>query len=227
MYRKLLEWLSWTQYVNGDNRYPDNNEYFSNWNPATRTLSRSSIHHNILGAYNFMIIDDIAGLRPRVDGEVELWPIDVGYDHYLVNNLSYHGPDLSLVWDRPGRRSRHYGGAPEGFSVYLDGSPRVHRRRHRARPLGLRRRHGQRAGLERHGGHLHPRRRAAGRAGVSLTHNARVADMFQKAGVELSPLVNLAKGRPVSASFTAPDTALAYAVDGFTSAARRSPRART
>ena len=94
MYRNLLEWVSWNEYVNGDNRYPDNNEYFFNWNPATQTLGRSGIHHNILGAYNFMIIDDIAGLRPRLDGAVELWPIDVGYDHYLIDNLSYHGSDL-------------------------------------------------------------------------------------------------------------------------------------
>ena len=67
MYRLLLEWLTWVQYVGGDNRFPDNNEFFFNWNPATRTLGRSGIHHNILGAYNFMLIDDIAGVRPRLD----------------------------------------------------------------------------------------------------------------------------------------------------------------
>ena len=67
-----------SQYVGGDNRFPDNNEFFFNWNPATRTLGRSGIHHNILGAYNFMIIDDIAGVRPRLDDVLELWPIDVG-----------------------------------------------------------------------------------------------------------------------------------------------------
>ena len=215
MYRKLLEWLSWTQYVNGDNRYPDNNEYFSNWNPATRTMSRSSIHHNILGAYNFMIIDDIAGLRPRLDGDVELWPIDVGYDHYLIDNLSYHGQDLSIVWDRPGDGARHYGATPEGMSVYLDGSRAftvddiAHVRWDSAA--------GTVSVLDSSATVVTFTRGAALPAAtcVSLTHNARVADMFQKAGVELSPLVNLAQGRPVSASFTAPDTALAYAVDGF------------
>ena len=64
MYRKLLEWVSWNEYVNGDNRYPDNNEYFFNWNPTTQTLGRSGIHHNILGAFNWMIFDDIVGLTP-------------------------------------------------------------------------------------------------------------------------------------------------------------------
>ena len=117
MYRKLLEWLTWTQYVSGDNRYPDNNEFFFNWNATNQTLGRSGIHHNILGAYNFMIIDDIAGVRPRLDDAIELWPIDVGYDHFMVNNLSYHGSDLTVVWDKPGgdaalRRARGLLGLP-------------------------------------------------------------------------------------------------------------------
>ena len=33
MYRKLIEWLSWNEDINGDNRFPDNNEFFFNWNP--------------------------------------------------------------------------------------------------------------------------------------------------------------------------------------------------
>jgi PKD repeat protein len=117
-YRALLEWLTWVQYVGGDNRLPNNNEFFFNWNPTTRTFGRSGIFHNILGAYNFMIIDDIAGVRPRLDDVLELWPIDVGWDHFAVNNLSYHGKDLTVVWDR----DDHYGAAvPDGFSAYLDG----------------------------------------------------------------------------------------------------------
>ena len=104
MYRRLLEWLTWTQYVGADNRYPDNNEFFFDWDPETRTFGRSGIHHNILGAYNFMLIDDIAGVRPRLDDDLELWPIDVGYDHFAIANLNYHGQDLTIVWDRPRRR---------------------------------------------------------------------------------------------------------------------------
>jgi PKD repeat protein len=117
-YRALLEWLTWVQYIGGNNQLPDNNEFFFNWNPDTQTFGRSGIHHNILGAYNFMLIDDIAGVRPRLDDVLELWPIDVGYDYFAVNNLSYHGKDLTVVWDRVD----HYGpNVPDGFSVYLDG----------------------------------------------------------------------------------------------------------
>jgi hypothetical protein len=84
MYRRLLEWLTWVQYINGDNRFPDNNEFFFSWDPDTQTFGRSGIHHNILGAYNFMLIDDVAGVRPRLDDQLELWPIDIGWDHFTT-----------------------------------------------------------------------------------------------------------------------------------------------
>jgi PKD repeat protein len=118
MYRALLEWLTWVQYQNGDNQFPNNNEFFFNWNPNTQTFGRFGLHHNLLGGYNFMLIDDIAGVRPRLDDALELWPIDVGWDYFAVNNLNYHGKDLTVVWDR----IDHYGDAvPDGFSAYLDG----------------------------------------------------------------------------------------------------------
>jgi Concanavalin A-like lectin/glucanases superfamily len=222
MYRKLLEWLTWTQYVTGDNRYPDNNEFFFNWNPDNRTLGRSGIHHNILGAYNFMIIDDIAGVRPRLDDAVELWPIDVGYDHFMVNNLSYHGSDLTVVWDKPGDGEQHYD-APEGYSAYLD--------RHRLFTVD------DLAHVRWDGGTvsvldgsdtqvLFAADRALDEAtGIALARNDRVVDMFQKAGVDLTkrtgPAINLAAGKPVTASFTTTTpslqaTAPENAVDGTT-----------
>jgi hypothetical protein len=219
MYRKLLEWLTWTQYVSGDNRYPDNNEFFFNWNPATRTLGRSGIHHNILGAYNFMLVDDIAGVRPRLDDAIELWPIDVGYDHFAVDNLSYHGSDLTVLWDKPGDGTQHYG-APEGYSAYLDGE-----RLFTVDDLAhVRWDGGTVTVLDGSGTQvLFSRDGAVAEAtGVRLAGNARVADMFQKAGVDLtSPALNFAEGRPATASFTTTSpslqaTAPEHAVDGAT-----------
>ena len=66
-----------------------------------------------------MVFQDIAGLQPRLDGTVELWPIDMGYDHFAVNNLSYHGTDLTIVWQKPG--SGAYPLAPDGYSLYVGG----------------------------------------------------------------------------------------------------------
>src|SRR5204863_8130528 len=120
MYRKLIEWLSWNEDINGDNRFPDNNEFFFNWDPTTQTLGRSGIHHDVLGSFNWMVCQDVAGLRARLDDTVELWPIDMGLDHFAIDGLSYHGSNLTIVWQRPGG-SMPYGNAPAGYSLYVDG----------------------------------------------------------------------------------------------------------
>jgi len=222
MYRALLEWETWTQYVGADNRLPNNNEFFFNWNPETQTFGRSGIHHNILGAYNFMIIDDIAGVRPRLDDRIELWPIDVGWSHFAVNNLSYHGQDLTVVWDDPADGEDAYPGAPEGYSAYVDGQRAftVDRLAHvvwNSRTGGVSVQDGSGARV------MFKSSRAIPRAGnISLSSNAGIADMFQKAGVDLtSSRPNLAEGKPVTASFTTTTPALRatapeFAVDGFT-----------
>jgi hypothetical protein len=221
MYRKLLEWLTWVQYVGGDNRFPNNNEFFFSWNPTTQTFGRSGINHNILGAYNFMLIDDIAGVRPRLDDQLELWPIDIGWDHFAINNLRYHGADLTLVWDRPGGE-RHYAGAPEGYSVYVNGTlaftvDNLARVRWNSRS-------GLVSVLDSSGAKVSFKRPVPFRTAtdVTLRDNARAVDMFQRAGVDLvNNVVNMAEGKPVQASFTttAPAvraTAAQFAVDGFT-----------
>jgi hypothetical protein len=221
MYRRLLEWLTWVQYVDGDNRFPDNNEFFFGWTPDTQTFSRSGIHHNILGAYNFMLIDDVAGVRPRLDDQLELWPIDIGWDHFAINNLSYHGADLTLVWDRPGGKP-HYPGVPEGYSAYINGK-RAFTIDHLAH-VEWNSKTGSVNIFDRGQAKVRFKRSVPFRKAtdVTLRDNPRVVDMFQKAGVDLvHHAVNLAQGQPVQASFTtvAPPlraTAAQFAVDGFT-----------
>jgi hypothetical protein len=224
MYRKLLEWLTWVQYIDGDNRFPDNNEFFFNWDPATETFGRSGIHHNILGAYNFMLIDDIAGVRPRLDHVVELWPIDVGWDYFTINNLRYHGTDMTLVWDRPNGEVQ-YPGVPEGYSLYLGGQ-RVMTVDDLAHVTW-----NSRTGTVKIIDGSQTRVRFTKKAplvkatDISLAENDRIVDMFQKAGRDLSTetgwAVNHAEGKPVAVSFTTTSpplraTAPEFAVDGFT-----------
>jgi hypothetical protein len=174
-----------------------------------------------------MFTEDMAGLRARLDDTLEMWPIDLGYDHFALNNLSYHGSNLTVVWQKPGGPT-YYPQAPAGYSVYLDG----------ARAFTL-------AGLA----HVswdsatgavnvldgsgtavrfsaaRPLKKATD---VGLSGNARLADDFQKAGVDLSgasgATINLAKGKVATASFTttspaAQATSPANAVDGFTTSA--------
>jgi hypothetical protein len=223
MYRQLIEWLSWNEYIGGDNRFPDNNEFFFNWDPATKTLGRSGIHHDVLGSFNWMMFEDVAGLRPRLDDTVELSPIDMGYDHFAVGDMSYHGADVSIVWQRPGG-PRYYPRAPFGYSLYVGGK-RAFTVDHLAHV-----RWNSRTGAVQvlPGGSAKVLFTAQvpvpAADAVSMAGNDRMVDGFQKAGLDLSAKkapADLAQGRPATASFTATSPAAqatdpANAVDGFT-----------
>ncbi|WP_246209480.1 galactose-binding domain-containing protein [Cellulosimicrobium composti] len=114
---KLLDWMAWSIYPNGNALVPNQAEYYSNWNPSTRTFNRNNPNHVMLGNMNYIYVEDMGGIQPRSDDKIELWPIDLGYEHFMVNNLRYHGHDVTIVWDEDGS---HYGlGA--GYSLFVDG----------------------------------------------------------------------------------------------------------
>jgi hypothetical protein len=217
-YKKLLYWNAWAAYIRGDTRYPDSNEFWFNWNPGTQTIDgRSGIHHTILGSSNWTVIEDVAGLRPHGDHRLELAPIDIGWDHFTVNNLRYRNADLTIVWDDPADGVVHYPGVPEGYSAFVNGrraftvnrltrlvwNPELGRITF---PDGSRTQQT----------HTFPDMQAP--AQVRLTGD-RVVDLFQKAGADISrtgDAVNLAAGAGASASFTAPGSDAAGAVNGTT-----------
>ncbi|WHE35744.1 Ig-like domain-containing protein [Microbacterium sp. BDGP8] len=122
-YKKLLYWNAWAHYQNGgDNRLPDQNEFWANGSADPQKIDyRSWIHHTILGATNFTMIEDAMGVRTRSDAKIELDPIAIGWDHFTANNIRYRDRDLTVTWDQPGGE-RHYGDdVPEGYSIFLDG----------------------------------------------------------------------------------------------------------
>lgn len=230
MYRKLIEWLTWTQYVEGDNRYPDNNEFWNSYDEKSGDLNyRSWIHHNILGAYNFSLIEDIAGMKPRSDEILELWPIDMGYEYFTINNLRYHDSDLTIVWDNPDGE-KHYGDeVPPGYSVYIDGervftvNELVHLTYDSATGVVTIEDDSSKAVVTYNQSTSQSLKNAID---VTLADNPRAVDLFQKAGVDLSEetksAVNIAVGKDVSASYTSkgssPEevTKVENAVDGYT-----------
>ncbi len=133
-FKKLLYWVAFAHYQGGNNQYPDQNEFWNeDNNPASDTIAgknkdgrenggkityRSWIHHTQLGTTNWTMVEDVAGMVPREDNKIELNPIEIpGWNYFTVNNLSYHGKDVSIVWDKDGS---HYGG-PAGYSLYVGG----------------------------------------------------------------------------------------------------------
>ena len=222
MYRQMIEWQAWNEDVGGNNQFPDNNEFYFNWDPTTQTLGRSSIPHDTLGSFNWMMYQDVAGLQPRMDDQLELWPIDMGYDHFAVDNVSYHGANVTIVWQQPGG-TRYYPSAPFGYSAYVNGQLAftVNKLAHvlwdpQTAKLQVLDGSGTQVIDSEHGS-----LDAANQ--VSLSGNARIVDAFQKAGLNLlQPNVpDLALGKTATASFTTTTPAPlatnpANAVDGFT-----------
>ena len=133
-FKKLLYWVAFSHYQGGDNQYPDQNEFWNmDNNSAGSTIPeknadasknggkityRSWIHHTQLGTTNWTIVEDVAGMVPREDNKIELNPIEIpGWNHFTINNLSYHGQDLSIVWNNDGTYN-----APKGYTLYVDGN---------------------------------------------------------------------------------------------------------
>ncbi|MFK3979177.1 MGH1-like glycoside hydrolase domain-containing protein [Micromonospora sp. NPDC050397] len=214
-YKKLLYWNAWAQYVGGNTQWPDANEFWADWNAGSRTITyRSWIHHNILGSSNWTVIEDVAGLRPRTDAQVELSPININWSHFAVNNLRYRNADLSVVWDDPADGVTRYSGVPQGYSVYLNGT--------RAFTVDRLTRvvYNPATGAVSlpSGGVVNYSTSVAGmQAPQQVNQNsARMVDMFAKAGADLTATIpNLAQGATGTASYTASGTSTGAALDGF------------
>ncbi|WP_233563311.1 discoidin domain-containing protein [Micromonospora musae] len=119
--KRLLDWMAWSIYPNADLRAPNQAEYYSNWNATAKTYNRNNPNHVMLGNMNYIFVEDMAGIQPRSDDKIELWPIQFGYDHFMVNNLRYHGQDVTVVWDPDGSEY----GLGAGYSLFLNGEKKV------------------------------------------------------------------------------------------------------
>ncbi|RSM87989.1 hypothetical protein DMH04_09755 [Kibdelosporangium aridum] len=217
MYKKLLYWNAWAQYIGGDTRWPDSNEFWADWNAATKTIDyRSWIHHTTLGSSNWTVVEDAMGLRPRNDDKVELSPINIGWSHFTVNNLRYRNNNLTIVWDDPADGITRYPGVPEGYSVYVNGNRAVtiDRLTHAIWDP----RTGAVTFPGQAGTVLHSVSVSGMQTPGQVVHtDPRMVDVFAKAGVNLQPnSPNLAAGATASGSYTATGTTTAAAVDGFT-----------
>jgi hypothetical protein len=209
-YKKLLYWNVWAQYVGGNTQWPDANEFWANWNGSSITY-RSWIHHNILGSSNWTLIEDVAGLRPRNDNQIEISPINIGWSHFAVNNIRYRNVDLSIVWDDPADGVTRYSGVPQGYSIYVNGT-RV-ATVNQLVPFT----YNPSTGAVTTSGTVAFSTTSSVQSPTQVQHtDARVVDVFDKAGVTLgSTETNLAQGASVSASFTGSGTSTGSAVDGF------------
>ena len=74
--------------------------------------------------FNDLIITGLVGLRPRPDGLLivnPLLPSDT-LTHFAIDNLLYHGHDLTIFWDSDGT---HYNKG-QGLHVWVDAQEHAH-----------------------------------------------------------------------------------------------------
>ena len=69
--------------------------------------------------FNDLMITGLCGLRPRADQVLEVNPLipQGQWAYFCLDNVRYHGHDVTVLWDRDG--SRYHVGS--GLRLYVDG----------------------------------------------------------------------------------------------------------
>lgn len=90
-------------------------EVNGSWLMGERERSRYYNH----STFNDLIITGLVGLRPRMDNTLEINPLipDNKWDWFCLDNVLYHGHDITIIWDKHGNRY-HQG---KGLIVLVDG----------------------------------------------------------------------------------------------------------
>lgn len=85
------------------------------WLMGDRERSRYYNH----STFNDLVITGVVGLRPRLDNTLEINPLvpEEEWDWFCLDNVCYHGHNLTIFWDKNGDRY-HQG---KGLTVLVDG----------------------------------------------------------------------------------------------------------
>lgn len=74
--------------------------------------------------FNDLIITGLVGLRPRFDDKIEVNPLIPAdkWEYFCLDNVSYHGRNITIIWDKYGSRYHH----GNGLTILVDGRPAGH-----------------------------------------------------------------------------------------------------
>jgi hypothetical protein len=65
-----------------------------------------------------LVITGLIGLKPRPDSTIEIHPLaNEAWDYFALDDLNYHGHQVSILWDRDGTRY----GKGAGLQIIVDG----------------------------------------------------------------------------------------------------------
>ena len=113
-YANALQTYAKTQYKNGhpyvaEAHAPDQNSWIYDGYNHSEDYNHST--------FNDLVLSGLLGLRPQDGATLRLQPlVPASWDHFAVENVPYHGHNVTVLWDRDGS---HYGQGL-GMHVYLD-----------------------------------------------------------------------------------------------------------
>jgi hypothetical protein len=116
LYFDIFETLVESQYYRGR---PYIGEYLDEvtgyWLKGDQERSRYYNH----STFNDLIITGLVGLRPRSDKSIEINPLipDGKWDWFCLDNVLYHGKNITIIWDKNGDKY-HLG---KGLRVLVNG----------------------------------------------------------------------------------------------------------
>lgn len=110
------------QFEEGDFSRPHTGEFYRGDDARWLTGERDYLH----STWADLIITGLIGLIPRDDDVLEIHPLlpmpgAGGWTHFCLDDVSYRGRLLTLVWDWPEQGEDAYDDGDKGFTVYVDG----------------------------------------------------------------------------------------------------------
>lgn len=120
-YFKLFKQYSNSQQKNGKpfiGEYQDGKtgEWLKGYSPRSKFYNHSG--------YCDLVISGLVGLKPRPDNIIEVHPLipEGKWDWFCLDNVSYHGHVLTIIWDKTGAKY----GEGKGLNVFVNGKRVIH-----------------------------------------------------------------------------------------------------
>ena len=115
-YFKLLKTYTKTQHKNGRPYIAEAaNPFTGSWKGYDHHYHSEHYFHS---GYINNIITGLAGLRPKADDTLEVNPmVPDSWDYFALEDIDYHGHNISIVWDRDGTQYNK----GKGLMLFVDG----------------------------------------------------------------------------------------------------------
>ncbi|MEW6455587.1 MAG: trehalase family glycosidase [Acidobacteriota bacterium] len=93
-------------------------DFYERYNPLTgKPLSKFKDYMH--SWWLDIIIQQLCGFVPLVDGRIELSPLPIKWDYFSLENLPWRNKNVSVYWDKPDGK-KYFNKIPEGYTMKID-----------------------------------------------------------------------------------------------------------